>query len=273
MSKWVDIERYLILFLKNEVERFGFRSVLFGLSGGLDSAVVAILCKKAFKDGTRAILMPSTYSSNSSIDDAKELCNLYEIDYEVVEIGDIADSYISKVIRDDSSEFFNLRAGNFCARVRMSILFDLSFKYSSLVVGTSNKSELMLGYGTIFGDLASALNPIGDIYKSELYEFAEHIGVTSAILKKAPSADLYEGQSDESELGYSYVTLDAVISAFVEERYTKDELIDRGYDKELVEFVYNRIFKNHYKRVMPIIAKLTSRTIGHDFLYPRDILT
>ncbi|MGE3613701.1 MAG: NAD(+) synthase, partial [Sulfurimonas sp.] len=138
-------------------------------------------------------------------------------------------------------------------------------------LGTSNKSELMLGYGTLYGDLASALNPIGDLYKSEVYELAEYLGVTETIIHKAPSADLWHGQSDEADLGYSYAELDAVLKLYVEERLSKEEIVAQGHSKEMLEMIIERIFRNQFKRKMPLIAKLTSRTINHDFNYPRDI--
>ncbi len=266
LSKWHEIEKYLILFLQNEVKKIGIERVVFGLSGGIDSAVVALLCQKAFGEKALSVLMPSQYSSDSSIDDALELCQKHDLRYEVIPIGEITKPYVKDIENP-------LRSGNFCARIRMAVLFDISARESALVVGTSNKSELMLGYGTLFGDMASAINPIGDVYKSELYSFAKHLGVTEKILTKAPSADLYAGQSDEQELGYSYAELDGVIKLFTEERATRDEIVARGIDANLADFVIKKIYQNQFKRVPPIIAKLTSRTIGHDFLYPRDILT
>ena len=139
-----------------------------------------------------------------------------------------------------------------------------------MVIGTSNKSELLLGYGTIFGDLASAFNPIGDLYKSEIFEFAKFLGINEEIISKPPSADLWEGQSDEDDLGYSYAQIDEVLAKFVDERWTKKELLEI-YDNNLVEMLLKRVYQNQFKRKMPLIAKLKSRTITHDFLYERDI--
>jgi NAD+ synthase len=129
----------------------------------------------------------------------------------------------------------------------------------------------MLGYGTLYGDLASAINPIGDLYKSEIFEFARYLGIPPSIINKAPSADLWEGQSDEADLGYSYAELDGALRLYVEERATKEEIAKSGYPKEMIEMIVDKIYKNQFKRKMPIIAKLTSRTINHDFNYPRDI--
>jgi NAD+ synthase len=207
------------------------------------------------------------YSSKSSVDDAVELCNKFDMQYEIIKIDSFIDSYKSLDFTKNSN---NLRVGNFSARIRMSILFDISQKLNAMVVGTSNKSELMLGYGTWYGDLASSLNPIGDIYKSDIFLFAKYLGVTKNIVEKTPSADLWDGQSDEDELGFSYAKIDAVLVDFVERRVDKKQLLKK-HDDKLVEMVLDKIFKNQFKRKTPIIAKTTNRTIGHDFLYARDI--
>ena len=265
MKKYELIENYLIKFLKEEVYKTGLKSAILGLSGGIDSAVVAVLAQKAFDKNFLAVMLPSSSSSQSSFDDADELCKKFNIINQSVYIGDLVETYFQ------DKEKTNLRIGNFSARMRMSVLYDLSAKHSSLVLGTSNKSELLLGYGTMFGDLASAINPIGDMYKTDVFAFAEHLGVPQSIIKKPPTADLWEGQSDEEDLGFTYAQLDKALYAFVDERLSKEELIKRNFDTELVELITTKIYKNQFKRKLPIIAKLGNRTIGHDFLYPRDI--
>jgi NAD+ synthase len=259
------IEDFLINFLKEETFKTGLSGAVIGLSGGIDSAVVAVLAKKAFNDRLLCVMMPSHYSSSSSVDDAKELAEKFDLKYEIEPIGDLIKAYAQ------NQNSTNLRIGNFSARMRMSILFDISARERALVLGTSNKSELMLGYGTLFGDLASAINPIGDLYKSEIFEFAEYLGVSESIIDKQPSADLWEGQSDEEDLGYTYAQLDNALREYVENRLSREEMIESGFEVELVELIISRIYQNQFKRKPPIIAKLTSRTIGHDFLYPRDI--
>ncbi len=261
MKKWKLIEKFLIKFIYEEITKTGLKKGILGLSGGIDSAVVAVLAKKALGDNFKAFLLPSQFSSKSSIEDAKKLCEKFDIDYEIISIAPLLEAY--KI--DDKVRF-----GNFSARMRMAVLYDKSAELNALVIGTSNKSELMLGYGTLFGDLASALNPIGDLYKTEIFEFAKYLGVNEEIISKPPSADLWEGQSDENELGYTYVVLDEVLRDFVDNRATKNELLEK-YDKNLVEFVLKKIYQNQFKRKPPIIAKLKARTIGHDFLYERDI--
>ena len=266
MSKYAQITEYLHAFLENEVKKTGIKKVVIGLSGGLDSAVVAVLAQKVFKDDLLCVKMPSHYSSQSSLDDADELCRDFDLNAITASIEPMLKAY--EVMNPDLD---NLRKGNFSSRMRMSTLFDISAKENALVLGTSNKSELMLGYGTLYGDLASAINPIGDLYKSEVFELAEYLGVTKNIISKPPSADLWEGQSDEDDLGYTYKELDSAMKLYVEERFSRDEIVAKGVDSVMLDMIISKIFRNHFKRKMPVIAKLTSRTINHDFNYPRDI--
>ncbi len=266
MSKYSQITDYLEHFLDNEVRKTGIQKVLVGLSGGLDSAVVAVLAHRVFKDDLLCVKMPSHYSSQSSLDDADELCSDFNLKSETASIEAMLSAY-----EELNPNMDNLRKGNFSSRMRMSTLFDISARENALVLGTSNKSELMLGYGTLYGDLSSAVNPIGDLYKSEVFELAEYLGVTKSIIKKPPSADLWDGQSDEADLGYTYAQLDAAMKLYVEDRLTREEIIASGCDEKMLDMIIERIFRNHFKRKMPVIAKLTSRTVNHDFNYPRDI--
>ena len=266
MSKYSQITEYLEHFLDNEVRKTGINKVVIGLSGGLDSAVVAVLANRVFKDDLLCVKMPSHYSSQSSLDDADELCRDFNLRNETASIEPMLKAY-----EELNPNMNNLRKGNFSSRMRMSTLFDISARENALVLGTSNKSELMLGYGTLYGDLASAINPIGDLYKSEAFELAEYLGVSKSIIKKPPSADLWDGQSDEADLGYTYKQLDEVMKLYVEDRIAKEDIISQGFDKDMTEMIIERIFRNHFKRKMPVIAKLTSRTVNHDFNYPRDI--
>jgi NAD+ synthase len=267
MSKYSQITDYLIRFLDDEVRKTGIKKVLVGLSGGLDSAVVAVLAQKTFGNDLLCVKMPSHYSSQSSIHDADELCQDFGINSITLSIEPLLKAY-----EERNSDLDNLRKGNFSSRMRMATLFDISARENALVLGTSNKSELMLGYGTLYGDLASAINPIGDLYKSEVYELAEYLGVTKSIIKKPPSADLWDGQSDEADLGYTYSELDKAMKLYVEDRLSRDEIVKNyGVDESMLDMIIKRIYRNHFKRKMPVIAKLTSRTLNHDFNYPRDI--
>jgi NAD+ synthase len=267
---WKNLETHLKLFLFDEISKTGLKTAVIGLSGGIDSAVVAVLLKKAFENkpdfNLIAVLMPSQYSSQNSIDDAIILAKKFNIEHKIVQIDD----YIS-VFNEKNTKSGSLRIGNFSARMRMATLYDISAEERALVIGTSNKSELLLGYGTIFGDLASSVNPIGDLYKTEIFEFAKYLGVPDEIVNKPPSADLFEGQTDENELGYSYNELDSVLIEHVQNRKTESELIKNGFDSKLVKTVIKKIYLNQFKRKMPVIAKVRDRTINIDFLYPRDI--
>ena len=250
MINWNNIEEQLIDFLQTELAKTGLKRVTVGLSGGLDSAVVAVLCKKAFKENMSCVLMPSQFSSSSSKDDAIKLCEKFDIKYEVVEIAPMINAYIDNMDKD------SLRIGNYSARVRMSVLYDISSRDSSIVVGTSNKSELLLGYGTIFGDIACAINPIGQMYKSDEFEFAKHLGVIDEIINKKPSADLWEGQTDEEELGYTYKQMDDVLKLLVEENKSKEELVTLGYDEKLIDMLNYRMKANEFKGKLPVIANI-----------------
>jgi NAD+ synthase len=265
VGKYELIEHHLIKFLQDEVYKTGLKNTLIGLSGGIDSAVVAVLAQKAFGETFQAIMLPTSSSSKNSLDDARELCEKFSIKNQEISIDKLVSSYF------ENKQKSNLRIGNFSARMRMAVLYDLSAKHCALVLGTSNKSELLLGYGTMFGDLASALNPIGDLYKTEIFEFARFLEVPDSILNKPPSADLWEGQSDEEELGYTYEKLDEALFLFVDERLSKEEMIQRGIEEDLIQLITKRIYQNQFKRKLPVIAKLGHRTIGHDFLYARDI--
>ncbi|RXK14399.1 NAD(+) synthetase [Halarcobacter mediterraneus] len=250
MINWKNIKEQLQNFLKSELEKTGLKRVTVGLSGGLDSAVVAILCKETFGENMSCVLMPSQFSSKESIDDAIELCEKFNIKYEIKSIAPMVESYIENMDED------RLRIGNFSARMRMSVLYDISSRDSSIVVGTSNKSELLLGYGTIFGDIACAINPIGQIYKSDEFEFAKYLDVTEAIINKKPSADLWEGQSDEEELGYSYKEMDEVLKLLVDEKKTRKEVANLGYNEELINLLEHKMKTNAFKGKLPVIANI-----------------
>ena len=264
MSKYAQMSDFLTRFLKNEVEKTGLKNVVLGLSGGIDSAVVAVLAHHAFGERLLCVKMPSHYSSQSSLDDADELCEKFGMNAVTLSVEPLLKAY-------ENDTMSNLRKGNFSARMRMATLYDVSAEHNALVLGTSNKSELMLGYGTLFGDLASAVNPIGDLYKTEVFELARYLGVPESIIDKPPSADLWAGQSDEEDLGYTYAELDGALKRYVEDRADREELLSEGIETELVDLIITRIYRNQFKRKMPVIAKLTSRTINHDFNYPRDI--
>ncbi|MGM9997423.1 NAD+ synthase [Campylobacter lanienae] len=234
------LENKLINFLDSYLKSSKASGFVVGLSGGLDSAVVATLCAKVAP--TKALIMPTSNSNKQNLADAIELSKSLNISYEIVDISDILAAFIPF-----SDKFDRLRVGNITARIRMIILYDHSSKLNSLVVGTSNKSERILGYGTIYGDMACALNPIANIYKSDLFKFASYLGIHPNIINKAPSADLWPNQSDESELGYSYKEIDELLKAIE----NSDDL--SKFDSELKNQIINRISKNSFKLKPPAI--------------------
>ena len=259
------VRRMLVSFLRDETAKAGMGRVVIGLSGGVDSAVVAALAAMAFgSDRVTALFTPYRTSAPASRVDARLVAGAYGIALEEIDITPQIDAYMQRMPEAD-----RVRIGNKMARERKSIEYDRSWP-DALVLGTSNKTELLLGYGTQFGDLASALNPIGDLYKTQVRELATELGVPAQVVAKAPSADLWEGQTDEEELGFGYAEADLILYALVDRRLRPEDLVARGFDGELIARIRERVRKSHFKRVMPLIAKVSLRTIGHDFLYPRD---
>lgn len=259
------VRRMLVSFLRDETAKAGMGRVVIGLSGGVDSAVVAALAALAFgSDRVTALFTPYRTSAPASRVDARLVAGTYGIALEEIDITPQIDAYMQRVPEAD-----RVRIGNKMARERKSIEYDRSWP-DALVLGTSNKTELLLGYGTQFGDLASALNPIGDLYKTQVRELARELGVPAQVVAKAPSADLWDGQTDEGELGFGYAEADLILYALVDRRLRPEDLVARGFDGELIARIRERVRRSHFKRVMPLIAKVSLRTIGHDFLYPRD---
>jgi NAD+ synthase len=260
------VRSILVGFLRKEVRRVGYEKVVVGVSGGVDSSLVAALAAEALgPENVIAISMPYRLSNPSSLADAEAVAHRFSFDLRVVEITPQIDAYFERF--PDASD---ARRGNKMARERMTVLYDASFAEDALVVGTSNKTELLLGYGTIFGDQASALNPIGDLYKTQVWQLAAHVGVPEQVVTKSPSADLWEGQSDEQELGFTYAAVDRLLFNLVDRRYSAADLVEMGHDRAFVEAVTRRMRMNQYKRRPPIIAKLSARTIDREFRYPRD---
>ena len=260
------VSQYLIEFVRQEVTKAGFSKVVLGLSGGIDSALSAYIAKEALgHNNVYAIMMPYRLSSQDSLDDARRVVEDTHINAEVVDISAPADAYINA--RGDIDK---VRMGNIFARMRMITLFDYSSAYNALVLGTSNKTELLLGYGTWYGDMASCINPIGDLYKAQVRQLAEYFKVPESIIAKKPSADLWAGQNDEAELGFSYNDADVILYHLYDLRYSEDEVVSLGFDKALVRAIVKRVMRNQFKRLPPVIAKVGLRTINIDFRYLRD---
>ncbi len=256
----------LCRFIRNEIGRAGFGRAIVGLSGGIDSSVVTYLTAQALgPENLLTVTMPYKTSSEATRDDSQTIIDALGVQTVNVPITGQIDAYFAQF--PDAAQ---MRLANKCARERMTVLYDQSAAFEGLVVGTSNKSELLLGYGTQFGDMASAINPIGDLYKTQLYQLAEHLGVPEAIRTKQPTGDLWIGQTDEDELGFSYADVDRMLLLMVDRRWRRSELVDVGFEADFVDRVAGLIRRNHYKRRMPVIAKLSHRTMDRDFRYARD---
>jgi len=261
-------ERLLVGFLRSEIGRAGIDRAVIGLSGGLDSAVSAHLAARALgAERVHAVLMPYRTSSPASLADARAVVEQLGIASETVDISAMVDGFERCAGGPDVDR---LRLGNVMARCRMIVLYDRSAALRALVVGTSNKTEILLGYGTLFGDLASAVNPIGDLYKTQVRALARHLGVPGAILDKPPSADLWPDQADEDELGFTYERADRVLALLVDARISPATLVAAGHPDEFVRRILERVRRSQFKRALPVIAKVSPRSIGWDFRYPRD---
>lgn len=257
---------FLERFLHNEVTKVGFSHVTLGLSGGIDSALAAYLAVGALgKDAVTAIAMPYRTSNPESLDHARLCADSLGIELLNEDISPMVDAYFER--HGDATP---MRRGNVMARQRMIILYDHSARLNGLVVGTSNKTELLLGYGTQHGDLASALNPLGDLYKTQVRQLSRHVGVPAPIIDKPPSADLWAGQSDEAELGFTYDEIDHLLVNLVDARKSDEELRAMGFSEAILQTAKRRIRQNHFKRRPPILPKISDRTLDKDFHYLRD---
>lgn len=253
-------------FIHTEITRAGFSRAVLGLSGGLDSALACYLAAEALQpENVLAVRMPYATSSADSLAHAQLVIDALGVRTLTIPITDMVEPLFNRY-----PDMGNRRRGNVMARQRMIILFDQSEVFKGLVLGTSNKTEILLGYTTMHGDAACALNPLGDLYKTQLRQLAASVGVPEPLLQKPPSADLWAGQTDEDELGFTYAAVDQLLYLLVDQRYTPQECVDSGFEVKFVHAVIERVRKNQFKRVMPPIAKLSGRTVGYDFLYLRD---
>lgn len=260
------VTKILCNFIKDETLKIGVQNVIVGLSGGVDSALSATLSVKALgKERVFLYYLPYKTSSLSSFEDAKAVADFLGVKLHTIEITDFVEPYFK--LEEDMSD---LRKGNVMARMRMIILFDMSAKHKGIVIGTSNKTELLLGYGTWYGDLASAINPIGDLYKTQVWSLSRYLNIPKKVIEKEPTADLWQGQTDEKELGFTYKEVDKLLFKMIDERYSIEDLIEAGFDKKFIEDVYERIRRSQFKRQLPVIAKISLRTIDKDFRYSRD---
>jgi NAD+ synthase len=260
------VRKILTEFIRSEITRVDYSRAVVNLSGGIDSAVSFMLSVEALgPKNVLAIRLPYKTSSTDSLEHAQMLIDQFGCPSVTIPITEMVDPFIAR-----EPEMSEIRKGNIMARARMIVAYDQSEAFKGLVVGTGNKTEILLGYTTLYGDSACAFNPIGDLYKTQVRQLARAMGIPEPIIAKPPSADLWTGQTDEGELGFTYTEVDKLLYLLVDQRYRPEECIEAGFKEEFVRQVFERIRKNQFKRVLPPIAKLSSRTVGYDFLYLRD---
>lgn len=262
-----DVARMILTgFIRSEVTRVGYSRAVINLSGGLDSALSCTLAVQALgAENVLALRLPYRTSSPDSLEHAQLMIDKFRVRSETIDITNMVDPAIAH-----DPDMSDTRKGNIMARSRMIVLYDQSEAFKALPIGTSNKTEILLGYTTLWGDMASALNPIGDLYKTQVRQLSRELGIPAEIVDKAPSADLWVGQTDEGELGFTYEQVDKLLFLLVDQRYSAQECVEEGFDQKFVNSVINRVRRNQFKRMMPPIAKVSNRTIGYDFLYLRD---
>jgi NAD+ synthase len=253
-------------FIKSEITRTGYTRAVVGLSGGVDSALSCTIAAEALgPENVLAVRMPYKSSSLDSLEHAQLVIDKTGVQSLTLPITEMVDPLF-----DHFPDANDVRRGNVMARARMIILYDQSEAFQGLVVGTGNKTEILLGYSTLYGDSACAINPIGDLYKTQVRQLSRALGIPEVIIDKPPSADLWAGQTDEDELGFTYDQVDKLLYLLVDERYSPRECVEAGFAEDFVQQVIERVRRNHFKRILPPIAKLTNRTVGYDFLYLRD---
>ncbi len=245
----------------------GTAGMVLGLSGGVDSALSAALAARALgPERVHALILPYRTSSPDSRTDAELVAAEFGLKPRVIDVSAPVDAYFESAEPDADP----VRRGNLTARMRMAILFDQAKKLGCLVLGTSNKTEILLGYSTIFGDNASSVNPLGDLYKQQVRQLSEHVGVPERVIAKPPSADLWPGQTDEDELGLPYATADEVLYLMFNLGLTVAEVVAAGYPAEVVRKIDQLERGNRFKRRLMLIARLSDSAINLDREIPRD---
>ncbi len=262
-----DLTRQVLTgFIRTEITRAGFVHAVINLSGGLDSSVSCYLAAEAMgAENVLVLRLPYKTSTPDSADHAQLVIDALGVNSLTIPITAMADGLI-----DLYPDMDRIRQGNIMARMRMIVLYDQSQAFKALPVGTGNKTEILLGYTTLYGDSACAINPLGDLYKTQVRQLAKAVGVPQVILDKPPTADLWLGQTDEGELGFTYDEVDQLLYLLVDQRYRPEDCVEAGFAENFVSLVMEKVRRNQFKRLMPPVAKLTNRTVGYDFLYLRD---
>jgi NAD+ synthetase len=258
-------EEWLVRFLRDEMKRRGFEHAVIGVSGGVDSAVTAYLATKALgAANVVGVRMPYRTSSPESLAHAQLVIDALGIEARTLDITPAVDGYLANEPDADAA-----RRGNVMARVRMIALFDLSAKHRAIPLGTGNKTERLFGYFTWHADDSPPINPLGDLFKTQVWALARHLGVPAVIVGKAPSADLVVGQTDEGDFGISYAKADEILNWMLN-GYSEDDLVARGFDAAQVALVRKRLATTHWKRRLPTVAMISSSAIGESYLRPVD---
>lgn len=242
-------------FIRNEVKQAGLRGVVVGVSGGLDSTVILHLASEALgPQNVWAILLPYGTGDEEDLRDASEVTDNLGVNSTEIDISPVVQSLLASLTNGD-----RVRKGNLICRIRMMILYDQAFKHDALVLGTGNRTESLLGYFTKYGDGGVDLEPLGDLYKTQVRQLAGYLGVPDRIIQKTPTAGLWPGQTDESELGFTYEEADRLLCAMLDGGRSDEELLKSGFARELIERVRQRIQKTEHKRRLPPIARVTNR--------------
>ena len=259
-------QQILTGFIRSELTRSGFEKAVIALSGGIDSALACYLAAAALgPQNVLAVYMPYKTSAAESAEHAQMVIDALGVQSLTIPISEMADPLIER-----TPEMNRVRKGNIMARLRMIVIYDQSEAFHGLVVGTGNKTEILLGYTTQYGDSACAINPIGDLYKTQVRQLSRSLGIPPVIVEKSPTADLWLGQTDEGELGFTYAEVDRLLYLLVDQRYSPADCVAAGFAESFVKIVVERMRRYHFKRILPPVAKLSNRTIGYDFLYLRD---
>jgi NAD+ synthase (glutamine-hydrolysing) len=258
-------EEWLVQFIRDEMERRGFDRGIVGVSGGVDSSLTAYLAAKALgPDHVLGVRMPYRSSSKESLEHAQLVIDALGIESRTIDITAAVDGYLCNEPDADGG-----RRGNVMARMRMITLFDLAAKHNALPLGTGNKTERLFGYFTWHADDSPPINPLGDLFKTQVWALAKHVGVPSVIVDKPPTADLVVGQTDEGDFGISYAKADEILNWLVS-GYHEEEIVARGLDAKDVALVKRRVASTHWKRRLPTVAMVSPTAIGESYLRPVD---
>lgn len=246
------VRRHLTTWIRDALQRAGSSRAVLGVSGGIDSALSCFLTAEAIgPENVLALWMPYRTSDPVHFADAQQVTQMLGVRLKTVDITPMVDPYLEQY-----PDISDRRRGNIMARMRMIVLYDHSEIWHGLVVGSSNKTEWWLGYGTLYGDMACAVNPLGDLYKTQVRQLARAMGVPEHIIAKPPTADLWPGQTDEGELGFLYADMDRALYLFIDCGLSVEEAVQRGLPPALVQGVWSRIHATEFKRRLPLVATL-----------------